>query len=180
MLRSYFLSILAVCAAALVSTSTASAQGKIGIVNFQKALLDTDEAKKAQADLIAEFAPKQADLDKTNRELQDDQTTLQNSQGKLSPQREAELSADVQHLQHVAERLQQDLQDESQQKRDEVVQRLGSRMTEIINKLRDEKGLDAVFDTAATVAYNKALELTAEATSAYNKAYPVAAAAAAK
>jgi outer membrane protein len=180
MLRLRLLSSVAVLAAALASTSTAAAQSKIAVVNFQKALLDTDEAKKAQNDLIAEFKPQQDELEKIQRALQDDQTMLQNSQGKLSPQKEAELQANIQHNQHLSDRLAQDLQDDSNRKRDETVQRLGTRMTETVAKLRDEKGLDAIFDTAATIAYNKALDLTAEATAAYNKAYPVAAAAAAK
>ncbi len=179
MLRFRLLSVLAMCAAALASVSTAAAQsGKFGFVNFQKALLDTADAKKAQVDLNAEFKPRQDELDKVQRELQDDQTQLQASQGKLSPQREAELSANIQHNQHLGERLQQDLQDDFQKRQTEIVQRLGTRMTEIISKLRDEKGLDGIIDTAATIAYNKALDFTAEATAAYDKAYPVAGAAA--
>ncbi len=179
MLRSHLFSALAVCAAALTFASTAAAQAKIGVVNFQQALLGTDEAKKAQNDLIAEFKPRQDDIDNLTRKLQDDQTKLQTSQGKLSPQGEAELSADIQHEQHEIQNMQQDLQDESNAKRDQVVQKMGTRMTEIVAKLRDEKGLDAIFDSAATVAFNKALDLTAEATAAYNKAYPVTAGAAA-
>ena len=94
MLRIRLFSALAVCAAALASTSIAPAQApaqaKIAVVNFQKALLDTEEAKKANNDLIAEFKPQQDELEKIQRNLQDDQTKLQNSQGKLSPQGEAE------------------------------------------------------------------------------------------
>jgi outer membrane protein len=178
MLRFRLFSAAALLAAAFASTSTALAQGKFGFVNFQQALLNTEEAKKAQNDLIAEFKPQQDELEKVQRSLQDDQTKLQSSQGKLSPQGEAELSANIQHNQHLSDRLAQDLQDDSNKRRDETVQRLGARMTEIVNKLRDEKGLDGIFDTAAAIAYNKALDLTAEATAAYNKAYPVAAAAA--
>lgn len=185
MLRIRLLSALAVCAAVAASTSMAAAQApapaqaKIAVVNFQKALLDTEEAKKANTDLIAEFKPQQDELERLQRNLQDDQTKLQNSQGKLSPQGEAELSANIQHEQHVAERMQQDLQDDSNKRRDEIVQRMGSRMTEVINKLRDEKGYDFIIDTAATIAYSKALDLTADATAAYNKSYPIAAAPAA-
>ena len=178
MLRIRLYSVAAVLAAALASVSPAAAQSKLGVVNFQKALLDTDEAKKAQADLIAEFKPQQDELEKVQRALQDDQTMLQTSQGKLSPQKEAELQANIQHNQHVSDRLAQDLQDDSNKKRDETVQRLGTRMTEVVAKLRDDKGLDAIVDTAATIAFNKALDLTAEATAAYNKAYPATTAAA--
>ena len=161
------------CACAFALASTAAAQGKVGVVNFQKAVLDSAEAKKANADLQAEFKPQADELEKLQRMLQDDQTTLQNSQGKLSPQREAELNGNITIEQHKAERLQQDLQDDVQKKRDETIQRLGTRMTEVIAMLRDSKGLDIVIDTAAAIAFNKTIDLTAEATAAYDKAYPV-------
>lgn len=176
MLRIRLLSAVVMCAAALAST--ASAQSKIAVCNFQKALLDTEEAKKANQDLQAEFKPQQDQIDQLQRKLQDDQTMLQNSQGKLSAQKEAELSGDIQIEQHRLSNMQQDLQDDLQRRQNELVQRMGTRMTEVVSKLRDEKALDAILDTAAAIAYSKTLDVTAEATAAYNKAYPVAAAAA--
>ena len=180
MLRFRVLSAIAVCAAALASTSVASAQAKVGIVNFQKAIADTAELKKAQNDLVSKYKPRQDQLDKTNQELADLQTMLQNSQGKLSAAKEADLTAQAQRKQREAERLSQDLQDDVQKERDETVQRMGSRMTEIVKKLMDEKGLDVIFDTASVVSFKNTLDITADATTAYDKAYPVGAAAASK
>ncbi len=179
MLRFRILSAFAVCAAALASTSVAAAQApapgpaKIAVVNFQKAIGDTAELKKAQNDLLAKFKPRADELEKVNRDLADLTTELQNSQGKLSPQREADLSAQAQRKQREAERLKEDLENESQQERDATIQRLGSRMTEVVKKLMDEKGLDAIFDTAGLVSFKGTLEITADATAAYDKAYPV-------
>ena len=44
---------------ALASVGTANAQVKIAVINTQKALLDTEEIKKAQAELEAKFKPRQ-------------------------------------------------------------------------------------------------------------------------
>jgi len=173
MLRIRVLSALAICACALVSTSIAAAQAKIGVVNFQKALIDTAEAKKASNDLIAKFKPQTDEYEKANRDLNDIQTMLQNSQGKLSAAKEVDLQAQAQRKQREVERLKEDLDADVEKERTEAVQRLGSRMTEVVKKLMEEKGLDAIFDTAATVAYKDALNITADATAAYDKAYPV-------
>jgi outer membrane protein len=174
MLRFRVLSAFAVCASALVSTSLASAQAKIGVVNFQKAIADTAELKKAQNDLVAKFKPQSDEYEKANRDLNDLQIQLQNSQGKgLSAAAEVDLQARAQRKQREVERLKEDLDADVQKERDETVQRLGTRMTEIIKKLMDEKGLDAIFDSAALVAFKGALEITADATAAYDKAYPV-------
>ena len=180
MLRFRFLSAIVLCSAALASTSVARAQAKIAVVNFQQAIQDTQELKKAQNDLVAKFKPRQDELDKTNQDLNDLQTMLQNSQGKLSLAKEADLQAQAQRKQREAERMSQDLQDDLQKERDTTIQRMGSRMTEVVKKLMDEKGLDAIFDVSGIVAFKNALNLTADATAAYDKAYPVAAASASK
>lgn len=162
------------CAGALVSSSIASAQAKIGVVNFQKAIADTAELKKAQADLIAKFKPLSDEYEKANRDLNDLQIQLQNSQGKgLSAAAEVDLQARAQRKQREVERLKEDLDGDVQKERDETIQRLGTRMTEIVGKLMDDKGLDAIFDTSALVKFKGALEITADATAAYDKAYPV-------
>jgi outer membrane protein len=173
MLRLRVLSAFAVCASALVSTSIAAAQAKIGVVNFQKAVIDTAEAKKAQVDLVAKFKPQSDEYEKANRDLNDIQTMLQNSQGKLSAAKEVDLQAQAQRKQREAERLKEDLDADVEKERTETVQRLGTRMTEIVKKLMDEKGLDVIFDTAGLVSYKDALNITADATAAYDKAYPV-------
>ena len=173
MLRFRVLSAFAVCACALASTSIAAAQAKIAVVNFQKAVIDTAEAKKAQVDLVARFKPQSDEYEKANRDLNDIQTMLQNSQGKLSAAKEVDLQSQAQRKQREVERLKEDLDADVEKERTETVQRLGTRMTEVVKKLMDEKGLDAIFDTAGLVAYKDALNITADATAAYDKAYPV-------
>jgi outer membrane protein len=172
MLRLFTIPALAVCVAGLIS-STAAAQTKVGVVNFQKALLDTAELKKASVDLQNEFKPRQDQLEKVQRELADIQTQLQASAGKLSAAGEAELQARGQRRQTEATRLTQDLQDDVTARRNTVLQRSGTRMTEIVKKLAEEKGFDVVVDTQNTYYFKAALEFTSEATAAYDKAYPL-------
>src|ERR1700722_4193277 len=147
MLRFRVLSALVVCASALVSTPFASAQTKIGVVNFQKAIADTAELKKAQNDLAIKFKPQQDEYDKANRDYNDLQIQLQNSQGKgLSASAEVDLESRATRKQREVERLKEDLEGDVTKEREETVQRLGARMTEIVKKLMEDKGLDAVFD----------------------------------
>jgi outer membrane protein len=172
MLRLFTIPALAVCAVGLIS-STATAQTKVGVVNFEKALLDTAELKKASVDLQNKFKPRQDALEKVQRELNDIQTQLQASQGKLSAAGEAELQARGQRKQTEAQRLTQDLQDDVTAERNNVLTRSGTRMTEIVKKLSEEKGYDVVVDSKNTYFSKPALDFTAEATAAYDKAYPL-------
>lgn len=173
MFRSSLLSALAVCAAALASSSLASAQTKIGVIDFQRALLETAEIKKASAELQSKYKSRTDALDKAQRELNDIQTQLQASQGKLSAAGEADLTARGQRKQREAQRLSEDLQADVERERNDILQRAGTRMTEIIKKIAEEKGLDMVVDHANTLYVKPALEITTDAIAAYDKAHPV-------
>jgi outer membrane protein len=83
-----------------------------------------------------------------------------------------ELNTEGQRKQRELQRLQQDLQEDVERERTEIIQRAGTRMQEVVKKLADEKGLDIVVDSANTVFFKATFEITAEATAAYNKAYP--------
>ncbi len=46
-------------------------------------------------------------------------------------------------------------------------------MTEILKKIMDEKGYDAIVDTTQLVTFKPSLEITNEAIAAFDKAYPL-------
>ena len=157
--------------ACLASLGIANAQLKVAVINSQKAILDTEDIKKAQVDLTAKYKPRQDQLEKLQKDLQDIQNQLQS--GKLNQLGEQELTAQGQKKQRDMQRLQQDLQEDADRDRNDILQRAGMRMQEVVKKLADEKGLDLVVDSANTLFFKPALELTNEAVAAYNKTYPV-------
>lgn len=173
MFRTSILPVLAVCAAGLVTSSVASAQVKVGVINFQKAILETADIKKASVDMQNKYKPRQTALEAVQRELSDIQTQLQSSQGRLSAAGEAELTARGQRKQRESERLSQDLQADVERERTDILQRAGTRMTEIVKKISEEKGLDMVVEASNTYFFKPALEITTEATAAYDKAFPL-------
>jgi outer membrane protein len=168
---------LLIAVLALASMGTASAQIKLAVINTQKALLQTDELKKAQLEMEGKFKPRQDQMVKIQKELEDIQAQL--NSGKLNELGTQELTAEGQRKQRELQRDQQDLQEDVERERNEIIQRACTRMQEVVKKLADEKGLDIVVDSANTVFFKSSFELTTEATAAYNKTYPVAAAAAA-
>jgi len=156
---------------ALAAIGAAAGQTKLAIINSQKAVLDTAEIKKAQAELEAKYKPRQDQLVKLQKDLQDIQAQLQG--GKLNQSAEQDLTAQGQRKQRELQRIQEDLQADVDRERQDILQRTGQRMQDVVKKLADEKGLDVVIDSSNTVFFKTALELTAEATAAYDKAYPV-------
>ncbi len=97
---------------------------------------------------------------------------MQNGQGKLSPQGEAELTAEGQRKQVALQRKTEDLQKEVDAERNEILAKSSKQMQEVVGKMAVEKGYDIVVDISNTVYFKPALEITTEAIAAYNTAYP--------
>ena len=148
------------------------AQSKVGIVNIQKAVVETAEIKKAQVEMEAKYRPRQAQMEKLQTELRQIQQQLQTMAGKLTPAAEQDLNIQAQRKQKELQRLGEDLQADVDRERNEILGRASQRMQEIVRKLAEEKGLDVVVDVNSTIYFKPALEITSDAIAAYDKAYP--------
>lgn len=164
-----------VLAAVLPSVAVQAQALKIAIVNAQKSVADTQEIKKAQADLAVKYRPRQQEIEKLQRDLQDIQTQLK-AQG-LTSEKAAQLNEDGQLKEKQLRRLGEDMQSDFNQDRSDILGRAGRRMQDVIKNLAQQKALDVVIDVSNTLYYKPALDITAEATAAYDKTYPAAAAA---
>ena len=162
--------LLLACAAAIFSPAPAAAQMKVGVINFQRAVLATGELKKETLALSAKYKPRQDQLAKLQQEMADIQARLQDP--KTNPASAQEMQLDGQRKQRETQRITEDLQAEVERDRNDVLQRGAQRMTDVVKKLADEKGLDLVVDAANAVFFKPALEITEEAIAAYDKTYP--------
>jgi len=93
---------------ALAGIGTATAQVKIAVIDTQKAMTQTEDIKKAQAELEAKFKPRQEAAAKLQKDLELLQAQLQS--GKLSQEGAQEVQADGQRKQRELQRVQDDLQ----------------------------------------------------------------------
>ncbi len=164
------------CAVLCAFAPLAPAQSKVAIINLQKALFETAEVKKADADMQAKFKPRNDEIEKLSKEIDDIARQLQAGQGKLSPQQEADLNALGSTKQRSLKYKQDDLQQDANTYKNEVLSKLTEKMSAVVKKLAEDKGLDVVIDVNTTIYFKPALDITAEATAAYDKSYPVTAA----
>lgn len=161
-----------VLAGSLALAASAGAQIKVAVINSQRAVLETAEMKKAAADLEAKFRPQQQEIDKRTKELQDLQQKME-AAAKSNPQEAADLQAEGQRKQRALQRMSEDVQADVDRERGEILNRGGQRMTEVVKKLAEEKGLDLVVDASNAIFFKPAMEITNEAIAAYDKQYPL-------
>src|SRR5438105_3917669 len=84
---------LLVCSALFVAAQIAPAQSKVAVINLQQAIFESAEIKKANDQMQATFKPRQDKIEQLQNEINNLQKQLQASNGKLSPQAEADLTS---------------------------------------------------------------------------------------
>lgn len=164
------LSCLAIALFSTVASVQAQAQLKIGVINVQKALGDTDELKKASAELQKKYQPRTDEMEKIQKELESIDAQL--NSGKLNQQATLELQATGTRKQRDLQRMSDDLNADGDKDRQEVLAKMSQKMQDVINKLAEDKGVDLIVEASQTLYAKPALDLTADATAAYNKANP--------
>lgn len=168
---------LLVCSALCLASHVAMAQAKVAVIGLQKALFETAEIKKADAEMQATLKPRQDQANKLNQDIATISQKLQTDAGKLTQQAEFDLNVEGKRKQVELTRLNEDLEADATSMRNNILSKSTEKMQEIVKKLAEEKGFDLVVDTQVTLYFKPAMDITAEATAAYDKAYPVAAAA---
>jgi outer membrane protein len=171
---------LMVCSALFVVSQIAPAQTKVAVINLQRAVLESAEIKAASKAMEAKYQSRVAEIDQLNKEVAAISQNLQANAGKLTPQAEADLSAQAQRKQRDMQRKQDDLSGDVDRERNEILQKSSVKMSAVVKKLAESKGLDVVIDAPYMVFFKEALEITAEAIVAYDKENPAAAGAPAK
>lgn len=164
---------LCIVASLFLAVGAAQAQSKVAIINLQKALLDTAEMKKAQAEMEARYKPRQDSIDKLQRELAELQRNLQSNAGKLQPAAEQEMVNRGQRAQIELKRQTEDLQADVERDRNDILQRGGQRIQEVIKKVAEAQGVDVVVDSGNTLYFKPTLDVTPAVTTEYDKTYPV-------
>jgi outer membrane protein len=143
---------------------------KIGYVDLQRALNETEDGRKAKAGLKKVFDQKQKELDEQQEALKKDIEDFKKKQTLLPAEKlrekEAEFQERMQKVQQTYMRHQQDLAGKEQ----EATAKIFERMSKIITKMATAENFTMVIDRSqAGVIYAKPhLDLTNELIRRYN------------
>jgi outer membrane protein len=158
----------------LVLTLTASAalaeELKLGYVDLQRALSETEDGRKAKANLKKIFDQKQKELDEQQAELKKAIDDLDKKRTLLPAdkvhEKEAELQGRMQKVQQTYLRHQQDLQAKEQ----EATSKIFERMNKILGKIALAENFTMILDkTQGGIVFAKpSLDLTNDLIRRYN------------
>lgn len=159
------------------AASPAPTAGKVGVINIQAAIASTAEGKQAAAELQSQFTPRMNDLQNTQKQIEDLRSRLQAGQSTLSDEEKARLTREGDQLTRTYQRKQQELQDDTNDAQQEVVNRIGRKLVDILNKYSKENGYAVVLDdssqqTPVIYAANQ-IDVTQDIIRLYDQSYPV-------
>jgi outer membrane protein len=155
---------------------------KIGVINVQAAIASTAEGKQAGAELQSQFAPRTAELQNLQKQIQDLQARLQAGQTTLSDEEKARLQRQGDLLSRGFQRKQQEFQDDTNEAQQDVVNRIGRKLVDVLDKYSKDNGYGVILDTSSqqtSVIYAaNQIDVTQDIIRLYDQSYPVKAGAA--
>ena len=154
-----------------------AAAGKLGVINIQAAIASTAEGKQAAAELQSQFTPRMNELQNLQKQIEDVRNRLQAGQSTLSDEEKARLQREGDTLTRTYQRKQQELQDDTNDAQQEVVNRIGRKLVDILNKYSKDNAYAIVLDdssqqTPVIYAANQ-IDVTQDIIRLYDQSYPV-------
>jgi len=166
--------------AAMWAQAAPASAGKIGVIDVQVAITSTAEGKQAAAELQSQFAPRQTELTNMQKQMEDVQTRLRTGQTTLSDDEKARLGREGEQLQRTYQRRSQDAQDDFNEAQREVVDRIGRRMIDVLNKYSRDNGYSIILDrsgqSSPVIFAANSTDVTQEIIRLFDQTYPAKAA----
>ncbi len=151
--------------------------GKIGVINVRQAIVTTGEGKQASAELQTQFAPRQSELEGMNKQINDLRNRLSAGANTLSDEEKVRLTQQGQRLTQQLDRKNNELNEDVQAAQADVVDKIGRKMMDVLDRYARENGFVAVFDSSAQnspILYASTnIDITQEIIKLYDQAYPM-------
>jgi outer membrane protein len=154
---------------------------RLGILSFRQAIFATAEGKQALAELQSRFAPRQTELENLNKQIEDLRSRLRAGERTLSDDERNRLIRQGDHWTRTLQRQQTEVQEDGNAAQEEVAERIGGKMYEILRRYAQENGFSMIIDVSgqstSVLFAAPQIDVTQDIIRLYDQANPVKAAA---
>lgn len=168
--------------AALALGAWAQSEQKVAYVDIRKALQETQEGKKALADLATQFEPKKTELQNEQNQIQALQKQLQNGGDTLSADAKDNLTQTLQTKEQQFQRDMQDAQSDFQTAENAAAQSIFRKMLPVIQSYAQSHGYALVLNASPpqdpVLFAAQKIDITDDVVKLYNEQHPAATASA--
>jgi len=160
--------LLVTCHLSLVTYSSA-AELKIGYIDLQRIVYESDAGKKARSELDALIKSKQAVVDENRQTLEKLKSALEKQASALSPEARKSKQDDYEKMEREYLRLTQDAETELRKKDSELKEMILKEVLELMDKIGKEEGYSLIIDKGLAVYLDKSLDITDRVIKKYNE-----------
>ena len=144
---------MVVAAALLACPLAAAAQAKIGFVNTERVFRDAAPAKRAQQKLEKEFASRNAELAKLERQGRDLQQELEKEGAVIPEATRREKERTLADVSRNFQRLQREIREDLNLRRNEELAQVQERATRAINQIAEAEKFDLIVQEAVFASH---------------------------
>jgi len=135
---------------------------KVAVIDFQAALANNTEGKKAQAQLAGEVSKRQSEFEKKQKSLEDMQAKLRTQDKALSETARADLTRDIDRTNTELQRMNDDAQKELGDLQQQLLRPIAERVQKILQGYAAEMGYGIVLDAMTVVYFQDIADITTE------------------
>jgi outer membrane protein len=159
-----------------LAASSAIAQNKVGTINIQQAIVSTKDGQKAAAELQTRFEPRRKEIEKANAGVQALQQQYQKLGTVGSDDAKRKLQSDIEMKTKSLQRESEDAQAEFDAEQQKVLNELGGRIMQVINKFATDNGFTMILDISSpqtpVIWASNTLDITNEVIKLYDANAP--------
>jgi len=161
----------------LAQTQAQTAPTKVGIINIQKAIMSTKDGQKAIAELEAKAGPKKKDLEAKQQAILQKQEQLNKASNVGGDDAKQKLIRDIDAMKKSFSREVDDAQADFDQENAKVMNELGNRVMQVLDKYAKDNGYAIVMDvsnpqTSPVLFAANGIDVTDDIVSLYDKNAP--------
>jgi outer membrane protein len=121
---------------------------KVGIIHIQNAILSTKDGQKAANDLQTKFAPTKQSIDQMTNEVAQIEDKIRKGSQTMSDDARQNLMRDRDQKATALKRKTEDAQAEVEQEEGKIMQELGQRLMQVVNKYALDNGFALILDVS--------------------------------
>jgi outer membrane protein len=167
-MKHYFLRTAGLALFFTLLTSGAQAQMKFAVVDLQRAVMETEDGLRAQAQLKKFFDKRQQELDSKQTELQKQREDIEKQSKVLSQQALAKRMEDWQRQMMELQTVFVEYNKELQKKQGEMTQPIYGKIVGLLRRIATQDGYDSILEKQAVPYMRSDLDLTDRLIQMYN------------
>ena len=131
------------------AAAAANPSGRVAVVDFQRAITENSDGKKAQEKFVAELTKRQKEFDDKQKSLTDAQTKLQTGDKALSDTAKADLAKTIDRLNTELQRMNDDAQKDLGDLQQQLFRPIAEKAQDAVKSYSTENGFAVVFDVSS-------------------------------